>query len=134
MRRLLYLILGLALSVQILIAQEPDYTKDKEERVLIEYLEKQMRAEGCNVIINTIVMSPIDVDGRISYDTLVCGIYGAMYQVFNNQEKFYYDVIFESHTTLEKLPNGNYKVNVDKVFENITILAKMRIYKERRLQ
>lgn len=133
MRRFLYLILSLVLSVQVLMAQEPDYTKDKNEKVLIEHLEKKMRAEGCNVIINTIVTSPIDVDGRISYDTLVGGIYGAMYQVFNNQEKFYYDVIFESHTVLERGPNGNYKVDVDKVFENIKILAQMRIYKERRL-
>lgn len=133
MRRVLYLILSLILSTQVLIAQEPDYTKDKNEKVLIEHLEKKMRAEGCNVIINTIVTSPIDVDGRISYDTLVCGIYGAMYQIFNNQEMLYYDVIFESSTVLERGSNGDYKVNVDEVFKNIKILAKMRIYKERRL-
>lgn len=133
MRRVLYLILSLILSTQVLIAQEPDYTKDKNEKVLIEHLEKKMRAEGCNVIINTIVTSPIDVDGRISYDTLVCGIYGAMYQIFNNQEMLYYDVIFESSTVLERGSNGDYKVNVDEVFKNIKILAKMRIYKERRI-
>ena len=133
MRRVLCLILSLILSTQVLIAQEPDYTKDKNEKVLIEHLEKKMRAEGCNVIINTIVTSPIDVDGRISYDTLVCGIYGAMYQIFNNQEMLYYDVIFESSTVLERGSNGDYKVNVDEVFKNIKILAKMRIYKERRL-